>query len=444
MTRPIPLAIACGDYDRTRPLFDGREWIGYVNRLDNPTARPARAPPREGVESQKPKPRFNRQIGCPRSITVPAGEERMRFISEERRGLGQHVLGSSRDDRWILRVCVLMCVCVSLLCLSWRIVPTGESAEAIPIFDAHNQYDNGLTAEEIISLMDAAGVQRTFFSSRGRGEDFVLQAGSRYPKRILPLITTKGPDVERAGVRSGSNANLGRSGRSSSTQSATPARSEGLGPFLQRAVEDRRYYGIAELLVFHTEKDFNSGVVMPQRAMMPDDPIVELVAGLDASRNWPLLLHIEFGQTGDLRQTYMEKFEQLLKAHPNLPMVLMHMGQLDPDEAGRLIVAHQNLYLLTGRVSYGGNGPQINPHTHATPSTVMFQNGRLLATWRELFVKYPDRFIFAIDNVQLNDWRNGYVKEVTHWRRAFADLPPDVANQIAHQNAERLWHLPSP
>lgn len=360
----------------------------------------------------------------------------MRFVSED--ALGPHL-----NRRCSLGVFVAACACVAVLCLSWRTVPTGESAEGIPIFDAHNQYDKGLTAEEIISLMDAAGVQRMFFSSRGRGEDFVLQAGSRYPKRILPLITTKGPDVEDNNARSGSNAHPSRSGTSSPTQSAT-THSEGLGPFLQRAVKDKRYYGIAELLVFHAEKDFNSGVVMPQRAIMPDDPKVELVAGIDASRNWPLLLHIEFGQTGDLRQTYMEKFEQLLKAHPNLPIVLMHMGQLDPDETGRLIAAHPNLYLLTGRVNYGGNGPQLNPHAFVTPSTVMFQNGRLLAAWQQLFIKYPDRFIFAIDNVQVNDWRKGYLKEVLHWRQAFADLPPDVANHIAHQNAERLWHLPSP
>jgi len=366
----------------------------------------------------------------------------MRCASKERRGLGQHAIGPSRDHGWILRVLAAACVCVAVLCLSWRIVPTGESAEAIPIFDAHNQYDKGLTAEEMISLMDAAGVQRTFLSSRGRGESFVLQAGSQYPKRILPLIATKGPGVEDDDARSQSTHLPGKN-RTSPTQSTT-AGSEGLGPYLQRAVKDKRYYGIAELLVFHAEKDFNSGVVMPQRAIMPDDPKVALVAGLDASRNWPLLLHIEFGQTGDLRQTYMEKFEQLLEAHPNLPIVLMHMGQLDPDETARLIAAHQNLYLLTGHVDYGSNGPQLNPHTFEAPWTVMFQQGKLVDGWRRLFIKYPDRFIYATDNVQVNNWRKGYANEVRHWRQAFADLPPDVANHIAHQNAERLWHLPPP
>lgn len=74
----------------------------------------------------------------------------------------------------------------------------------------------------------------------------------------------------------------------------------------------------------------------------------------------------------------------------------------------------------------------------------MFQNGKLLPAWQQLFIKYPDRFIFAIDNVQVNDWREGYVKEVMHWRQAFAELPLHVANHIAHQNAEQLWHLPPP
>lgn len=90
--------------------------------------------------------------------------------------------------------------------------------------------------------------------------------------------------------------------------------------------------------------------------MMPDDPIVASAARVAESRNWPLLVHIEFGQIGDLRQTYMEKFEQLLAATPTLPIVLMHLGQLGPDDASRLLAAHQNLYLLTGRVDYGGGG----------------------------------------------------------------------------------------
>jgi Amidohydrolase len=344
----------------------------------------------------------------------------MGFASAGPRGAGELSSGRLPNHRWIFRVLLAAFVLCAVCCPSWRVLPSGESAEDIPILDAHNQYDEGLTAEEMIALMDAAGVQRTFFSARGHnGDAFVLHAADLYPKRILPLIWTKG-------------------------NSQFEADTNALARRLQQALKDKHYYGIAELLVFHAEKDFNSGVVMPQRAIMPDDPKVALVAGIDASRKWPLLLHIEFGQTGDLRQTYMEKFEQLLTANPNLPIVLMHMGQLDPDEANRLIAAHQNLYFITGRVNYGSNGPQLNPHQFVAPWTVMFQQDKLVDGWRQLFVKYPDRFIYATDNVQVNDWRKGYVNEVRHWRQAFAELPPDVANDIAHQNAERLWHLPPP
>jgi len=36
-------------------------------------------------------------------------------------------------------------------------------------------------------------------------------------------------------------------------------------------------------------------------------------------------------------------------------------------------------------------------------------------------------------------WDDDYSNKMKLWRKALADLPPEVAEQIAHGNAERLY-----
>ncbi len=126
---------------------------------------------------------------------------------------------------------------------------TAEASDSISVFDAHNQYDFGLTADEIIALMDKAGVQRTFLASRDveGGDSFVLRAATKYPNRIFPLIRTKGnKDFES------SNA--------------------ALKSHLAVAGKDQRYFGLAELLLFHNEKWYGAKL----RSILPDDEKVAI------------------------------------------------------------------------------------------------------------------------------------------------------------------------
>jgi hypothetical protein len=67
----------------------------------------------------------------------------------------------------------------------------------------------------------------------------------------------------------------------------------------------------------------------------------------------------------------------------------------------------------------------------------------LAPRWKALFVKYPDRFILNFDNVFEDHWSDLYVKQAALWRKALAELPAGVASKVAHENAERLWKLPT-
>jgi hypothetical protein len=66
----------------------------------------------------------------------------------------------------------------------------------------------------------------------------------------------------------------------------------------------------------------------------------------------------------------------------------------------------------------------------------------LAPEWRELAIRYPDRFVLSFDNVRPEMWGAFYLAEARVWRRALSELPDPVAQAIAHGNAERLWKIP--
>lgn len=65
-------------------------------------------------------------------------------------------------------------------------------------------------------------------------------------------------------------------------------------------------------------------------------------------------------------------------------------------------------------------------------------DGRLARDWRALFVRHPDRFLLGTDTWAVHRWD---AVRVTHERarRWLEELPPEVAEAIAHANAERLF-----
>jgi predicted TIM-barrel fold metal-dependent hydrolase len=126
----------------------------------------------------------------------------------------------------------------------------------------------------------------------------------------------------------------------------------------------------------------------------------------------------------------------MLEQYPEHPFVLTHMGQLKPNECRRLLENHKNIHFHTGWTNptavRSSNQPWVN----------LFKGKRLASDWRDLFIQYPERFIFALDNVFAKHWTTRfYMKQMECWEKALAELPVQVAHLIAHGNAERLWHI---
>lgn len=65
-------------------------------------------------------------------------------------------------------------------------------------------------------------------------------------------------------------------------------------------------------------------------------------------------------------------------------------------------------------------------------------NGKLTPEWKRLFEKFPDRFLVGSDTWIDERW-DSYAGIMGGYRQWLAQLPPDVAAQIAFRNGERLF-----
>jgi hypothetical protein len=64
-------------------------------------------------------------------------------------------------------------------------------------------------------------------------------------------------------------------------------------------------------------------------------------------------------------------------------------------------------------------------------------SGKLDPTWRQLFIDFPDRFMVGTDTYTPERWHY-VVEHASYSRKWLAELPAELADNIAFRNAERL------
>jgi predicted TIM-barrel fold metal-dependent hydrolase len=113
---------------------------------------------------------------------------------------------------------------------------------------------------------------------------------------------------------------------------------------------------------------------------------------------------------------------ELFTIEPRLRVIWAHAGMSSgPQAVGALLDRYPTLWvdlaLRSGDVAPGG---MIDP------------------AWRALMIRHADRFLAGTDTWVTSRWEAlpGSVADV---RTYLSQLPPDVAEKIAHKNAERLF-----
>ena len=291
--------------------------------------------------------------------------------------------------------------------------------------DAHSQIDqlnNTLSSyalDTVPSTMERNGVRGTILSARGtRDWGDILTLANNNPG-IYPSVRTK-------------------------SQAYVDNDFHLVKRKIDKQLASREFRAISEALIYHAEKFNQSGIsIAPKVVVEYGDDRLEYMKNVSKRYAWPFVVHIEFRALNVDRSSqgwdyFWDGLDQMLTNNTDIDFVLNHLGQLSDRDVLKLILAHDNIYFFTAHVTDIMN--------HGSSWTMIFdRHGRdcvVKNEWKELFQQYPNRFIFALDNVWEKHWSTYYDKQISCWVSALRRATPEVAHAIAHGNAERMWDLP--
>jgi len=185
----------------------------------------------------------------------------------------------------------------------------------------------------------------------------------------------------------------------------------------EQGLKNGQYYGIGEV---HFMNGFQPKT---------DNKIFLQLIALAEKYNVPMLIHIDSSN----EQTFLK----LCLTNPVIKMIFAHAGgELSPDHIDKILNQCDNAWIdFAARDPWRYDGISKEDHT-------------LLPEWKELVLRYPDRFITGTDPVwkvtRWSTWDTGdegwqYYKKLYdyHWTW-LNDLPIAVRNKIAWQNTQTL------
>jgi predicted TIM-barrel fold metal-dependent hydrolase len=168
-------------------------------------------------------------------------------------------------------------------------------------------------------------------------------------------------------------------------------RDESVIPYLQERLAKYRYVAIGEFHVYGGDADL---------------PVMRRVVEL--AKQHDLLLHLH----GDA-----DAVERVFRQDPGARILWAHSGFEPPPKLRDLMRKHRSLWADLAFRSDQASGDKVTPE------------------WRELFLEFPDRFMVGTDTFTPERWH--YIPEHATFSRGWlADLPREVAERIAHKNAE--------
>ena len=300
--------------------------------------------------------------------------------------------------------------------------------------DAHSQVDSftrntdlNYSLEDIPETMENHGVRGTILSARERRDwHDILNLADSFGN-IYPSVRTKSKSYISA---------------SYSDHIFREVQNE-INEQLSENAEEIRFRAISEALIYHAKKvNQNNVQIAPKVVVDYGDKRTRYIKDRAKENEWPFVIHIEFRGLGrdegnQARNYFMDGLDKMLEENPRVDFVLNHLGQLDHGDVRKLMLTHDNIYFFTAHVT-----PTMNSDT---PWTIILDaQGEQCVfkdEWEKLIIKFPNRFIFALDNVWEGHWVTKYSGQINCWVSALQHIPPAVAHSIAHQNAEEMWDL---
>lgn len=302
-----------------------------------------------------------------------------------------------------------------------------EEKDDLYLFDAQSQFSQDIEIQEVLNIIAKSGVQRIILSTAQRQKNaIVYETAKQDPERIIP-----GARLKTRAFYYGDETKFRKQ--------------------LDMQLAKRpRYSVITEALIYHAKKTPRvdpEGYNRPEISVDPYSPQLQYVIKKAKQLDIPVVLHVESRSLDlDRKLEIWRKLEKLMYQNPKVSFVYTHMAQLDSKEISSLINRHKNIYFFLQSTSLIDDKSVkrfhgFNKWTCVFCETWDCHKGDLKPEWEELFISHPSRFIFAVDGVESWIWRKRYEKIVREWKIAISKLPKHVGRKIAHENAERLWHI---
>jgi len=192
----------------------------------------------------------------------------------------------------------------------------------------------------------------------------------------------------------------------------------------------------------------------PFEEIPADHPLLMDLADIAARHDLPIDIHMDLVEHDIPLPAHLSKisnqtrlnanlpaFERLLVAKPQTRFILAHagwdpIGQWNVALSRRLLSEHPNLYMSLKLAQSG-----------AQAENAPMEGDQLKPQWRQLLTDYPDRFVIGSDSFFAPE-KAGYAAGWTdfnprRYQLLLSQLPQPLAQQIATDNAGRLFHLSS-
>lgn len=167
--------------------------------------------------------------------------------------------------------------------------------------------------------------------------------------------------------------------------------------YIETELQHKPYRGIGEFFLFDGQVD---------------TPVVRGMVALAIEKD--LVLHARSDPAA---------IAQLYAMGPSLRMIWAHGGMFtQPDKINEMLERYPALWV------------DISLRGDVAPNGVLDKN------WRELILRYPDRFLIGSGTYTTEYWYQ-FRYNLNRYREWLNDLPPDIAQKIAYRNGIALFGL---
>ena len=188
--------------------------------------------------------------------------------------------------------------------------------------------------------------------------------------------------------------------------------------------------GIGEVSIRH----FAAGPP-PAEADEHDFNAPELLAVYDLARAYQVPVNFHF----DYHPDHVGEILSTMPDYADVTFIWAHAGDAQPEDLMPLLDLLPNLYLdISCRnplKSFEGRLLSLEEQR------LDEADGTLKAAWRTLFETYSDRVMYGSD-IGPNGRLEQYAEIQDYYRTILAQLSPDIAEQIAHKNAQSIFPDP--